>query len=101
MSKVLMSPQNPTGWKLEELLAAIRDDIEVKCSKIAWDTSPTAGRVLANNRFIMSVLGEAERAQRDSIAALAALAPDQGPTGTPRIGVGSDPAVVHTDRQTR
>lgn len=101
MTKVLMSPDNPTGWKLEDLLAAIRRELEVKCAKIAGDDRAVARHVLANNRSIMEKLRLAEALQRESVAALAAFAPDQGPTGTPRIGVGADPAAIHAERQTR
>lgn len=96
-----MSPSNPNGWKLEDLLQALRLEVQGKCLKIAADDRPVAKCVLGNNRAIMQLLAEAETLQRDSIASLDAFAPNQGPTGTPRIGEGSDPATVHTDRVTR
>lgn len=86
---VLMSAENPEGWKLEELLSTMRDELAAKNRRIVNDDSPTAQAVLQNNRMILQFLTGCENLQRDSIARLKALAPDPGPTGTPRIGVGS------------
>lgn len=84
---VLMSADNPNGHKLEDLLLKLRDELYRKNHRIKDDKSPTALTVLANNRRILSLLSVAEELQRDTIKALAALAPDQGPLGRPRIGV--------------
>lgn len=86
---VLMSPQNPTGWKLEDLLEAIREEVKGKCSKIEGDARPVARAVLRNNQQILGLLRQAEALQRDSYDRLSTMAPNQGPLGTPRIGVGS------------
>jgi len=86
---ILMSPQNPDGWKLEELLHAVRHEVHDKADKIAGDPRSVARHVLRNNQQIMGLLQQAEALQRDSYDVLNAMAPDQGPLGTPRIGVGS------------
>ncbi|QSY98644.1 hypothetical protein J2J97_31740 (plasmid) [Rhizobium bangladeshense] len=87
---ILMSAENPTGWKLEDLLAQLRDEIVAKTNKIRDDDRPVAQLVTQNNRTILQYLTAAENLQRDSIVALAAVAPDPGPTGRPRVGIGSD-----------
>lgn len=86
---VLMSPANPEGWKLEDLLERLRTEIREKSAKIASDPREVARLVYRNNQRILELLLEAERLQRESYAALDALAPNQGPLGIPRIGVGS------------
>ena len=86
---VLMSAENPEGWKLEELLSQMRDELMVKNRRIANDDSAVAQAVHQNNKMILQLLTGCENLQRDSLARLASLAPDPGPTGTPRIGVGS------------
>ena len=83
---ILMSAENTTGWKLEDLLAQISKEVAAKTSKIASDYSPVAMRVAANNHQIIKRLLECEQFQCDSIDALSAVAPDPGPNGTPRIG---------------
>lgn len=94
---VLMSPANPNGWKLEELAAQLRDEVKGKCLKILEDDRPVARSVLHNNQLILGklrqieeLLGGIEAAQRDSYAQLDAMAPNEGPLGTPRIGEGSN-----------
>lgn len=87
---VLMSPENPDGWKLEELLSQLQGEILTKCEKIAFDTRPVARQVLRNNQQIFGLLFQAEALQRDSYDKLDAMAPNEGPLGKPRIGTGSE-----------
>lgn len=89
MKPILMSPQNPDGHKLEELLSQVRLEVEGKCLKIAQDQRAIAQRVHGNNRRIIALLMEAESIQRESMAALDAFRPNEGPLGRPRIGEGS------------
>lgn len=89
MAKILMGPDNPHGWKLEDLLSAIAAEVAVKCTKIKDDARPVARQVLRNNQQIIGLLGQAEALQRDSYDKLDAFKPNDGPEGTPRIGVGS------------
>ena len=86
---VLMSADNPTGWKFEELVAQLRLELHAKNDRIAGDTSPTSKMVQANNLGIIDLLSVIEGRQRDTLARLDALRPDPGPGGTPRIGAGS------------
>lgn len=88
MSKapVLMSRDNPEGWKLEDLLSQLRDEIVAKNRNIANDDRPAAQAVHQNNKAILQLLAGCENLQRDSLSRLDALGPDQGPLGKPRIG---------------
>ena len=100
---VLMSPENPTGWKLEELLDRLVAEVEVKSAKIRADARAGATRespshkqlaawsVYANNAHIIMLLKSCADLQRRSMNLLDSLAPNQGPLGTPRIGAGSEP----------
>lgn len=91
-ASILMGPQNPTGWKLEELLPQIAREIEAKTLKIADDPRTVARLVAENNGMIVWHLEEAEALQRTSYVALDSMGPNEGPLGKPRIGVGSNPA---------
>lgn len=86
---ILMSAENPVGAKLEEHLRELVTEIEAKCRKIEADPRAQAQTVLHNNREIIAHLKQAVRHQEHSQRVLADMAPDQGPTGTPRIGKGS------------
>lgn len=82
---VLMSAEHPKGWKLEELLDQLRTELRAKNEKLANMDNAVGQIVRANNRHILRLLRECEDFQRNSMAALAQIGPDQGPTGTPRI----------------
>ena len=86
---ILMSNTNPEGWKLEELLDQLVGEVRHKTSKIEDDTREIAQAVVRNNDAIIAHLTEAAKAQRNSYEILAQLGPNEGPLGTPRIGVGS------------
>ncbi|MCJ2067794.1 hypothetical protein MKK75_03055 [Methylobacterium sp. J-030] len=86
---VLMSKDNPDGWKLELLLPQLCQELADKNARLAGDPSATAILVRANNVRILDLLLEAERLQRDTQARLTELGPDRGPSGRPRIGAGS------------
>ena len=92
VTPVLMSADNPDGWKFEELLAQLRLELHAKNDRIAGDPSPTSRMVQANNLGIIDLLSVIEGRQRDTLARLDALRPDQGPRGTPRLGAGAVPA---------
>ncbi|WP_267422687.1 hypothetical protein [Methylobacterium sp. GC_Met_2] len=85
-TKVVMSAGNPTGRKLEELLADIVQDLRIKNDALAGDTSPTSRAILLNNLGIIDCLALAGARQSDTLRRLDLLGPDQGPGGTPRIG---------------
>jgi len=86
MKQVLMSRTNTAGWKLEELAAQLREELKIKNENIADDESDTAKQVTGNNNLIISLLEQIERLQLLSIEACDAIGPNNGPTGTPRIG---------------
>lgn len=83
---LLMSRENPNGYKLEDLLREIRLEVEAKNAKLGGDDSAAAQRVRVNNGLIIAKLIGAEELQRDTMAVLEQIGPDQGPTGQPRIG---------------
>ena len=59
MTHFLISEENPEGHKLEGILAAIRKDILVRCTKIVDDRKPEARQVMDNNMKILNLLTEA------------------------------------------
>lgn len=83
---VLMSSENHNGWKLEDLLAQVKQEVSEKINKIIHDPSPQAQLVVRNNLAIVEHLGAAEALQRSSYIVLDAMKANEGPAGTPRIG---------------
>lgn len=83
---VLMSAENPNGWKLEDLLRQLYRELEAKTAKVMHDQSLRASVVRQNNYSILTYLRHAEICQLDTIRELAEIAPDPGPNGQPRIG---------------
>lgn len=83
---VLMSAENPSGWKLEELLARLQVEVQAKQERIVNDASEVAEQVRVNNQVILDCLGRAENLQRDSYKSLSQLGKDQASEGKPRIG---------------
>lgn len=87
---ILMSAENPEGWKLEDILAQLRHEVEQKTLKIMGDKSEAAAEVVTMNHRIMSCLSEAALCQNYNYRMLAAkVGPNEGPLGKPRIGEGS------------
>lgn len=82
---ILMSRENPTGFKLEELLYQLQQELQVKTDRIINDPCPASQQIVINNHVIIELLQSAEKVQRQSMAALDKIAPDQGPSGS-RIG---------------
>lgn len=87
---VLMSADNPNGWKLEDLAVQLVAEITKKNEKIETDHRRVAQTVAKNNRCIMELLGHIQLYQSISLKALNSIGPDEGPTGKPRIGAGSE-----------
>lgn len=83
---VLMSRENPSGWKLEELTEKLRGEIQAKSLNIAGDMSIEAQTVTNNNFQILGLLMQIEALQRQSFAVMSQIGPDKGPNGKPRIG---------------
>lgn len=85
MTKFLVSDENPEGFKLEEILRAVRKDILLRCQKIIDDPKAEAEQVISNNMEILNLLTEAIHRAEDSTAV---LTKSFGPPGdSPRIGV--------------
>ena len=95
-TKVLMSAGNPTGRKLEELLAEIAEDLRIKNDALEADPSPTARAVRINNLGILDCLALAGVRQLDTLRRLDLIGLDRGPGGTPRIGAGAGDMPVST-----
>lgn len=85
---VLMSRANPDGYKLEDLAVKLREEVHHKTINIDVDIdkSFTAQNIISNNGQIVGLLFQIESIQRQSLNLLNQIAPDQGPTGKPRIG---------------
>lgn len=88
MTHFLISEDNPDGHKLEGILAAIRKDILVRCTKIVDDQKIEAGQVLDNNMKILNLLTEAIRLAENSTHTLdKSFGPSRAGDGSaPRIG---------------
>ena len=86
MTHFLVSDENPKGYRLEDILKAIRKDILTRAQKIVDDPRPEATHVLNNNIKILELITEAIRLAEDSTQILQkAFGPGiQG--GPPRIG---------------
>jgi hypothetical protein len=88
MTRYLVSDENPTGRKLEDILIELRADVLTRCTKISHDLRPEALHVLANNVKVLEHLTEAiELAQDSSHLLNRAFGPSQADKGgPPRIG---------------
>lgn len=83
-----MTAENPTGWKLEDILGEIQKDVIRRCSKILDDPSPVAVPVRYNNIKILDHLTDCIKLAEDSSRLLNSLGPSQAAAGGgPRIGV--------------
>lgn len=84
--QILMTRENPEGFKLEELAEKLRTEIQAKTLNIAGDPSFAAQTVTNNNAQIIGLLFQIEAIQRQSFAVMAEIRADEGPSGEPRIG---------------
>ena len=86
MTQFLVTDENPSGYKLEDILTIIRRDIIVRATKIVDDDRVQARQVLENNIKILSLLTECIKTAEDSTHLLdKAFGPHKD--GEPRIGV--------------
>ena len=83
---VLMSRENPNGWKLESLTEKLREEINRKSLNIAGDQSVEAQLVTHNNFQIIGLLMQIEALQRESMVIMSQIGPDQG--GVHEAGAG-------------
>lgn len=94
---VLMSVDNPTGWKLEELLEQVRVELESKNIALknklynlpAGEVGQTKDIVMQcaerNNSDILELLTRAIVLQKNNMEQFDRLGADQGSTGKPRL----------------
>ncbi|MCG8361577.1 MAG: hypothetical protein MI920_38965 [Kiloniellales bacterium] len=86
MTQFLVTEENPSGFKLEDILSAIRKDMVLRATKIVDDDRPQAKTVLENNIRILGLLSECINIATDSTRLLdKAFGPHKD--GEPRIGV--------------
>jgi hypothetical protein len=88
MTHFLVSEENPSGRKLEDILLELRADILTRCTKISADHRSEALEVMNNNMAILQNLSEAIELAHDSTNLLdKAFGPSQAAMGgPPRIG---------------
>ena len=92
---ILLSRENPTGHKLEELLQQVITDVELKSESITTQFDGTSPQqclktdvmchVLENNHTVVKALRLALKAQIDTLEQLKRLGPGQGVTGKARL----------------
>ncbi|MGH6719274.1 MAG: histidine kinase [Alphaproteobacteria bacterium] len=87
MTRFLATDENPVGWKLEDILTVLQDDIVRRSHKIIEDHRPEARQVLHNNIEILGLLTRCIDLAKGSSRVLASLGPSRAPNGPPRIGV--------------
>jgi len=89
MTRFLVSDDNPTGYRLEDILTVLRADVLKRCTKIALDERPEAQHVIHNNMDVLVHLTRAIELAKDSTRTLdKAFGPSKAAEGgAPRIGV--------------
>ncbi len=85
MTHFLSSDVNPEGYKLEDILKGIRNDILYRATKIMDDDKPEAQHVLRNNMKILDYLSQSIALAEDSTNTLNRAFGNSTP-GSPRIG---------------
>ena len=66
MTHFLSTDKNPDGYKLEDILSIVLQDILARAGKIHGDKRPEALQVLANNMHILQKLTECIDLAEDS-----------------------------------
>ncbi len=82
---LLVTADHPDGWKLEDILTEIQNDIFRRSSKIIEDSRAEARKVLQNNVDILGLLTTCIEKAHESTGILNSLGPHED--GKPRIGV--------------
>lgn len=84
--QLLMSANNPNGWKLEEILQQIAGELEVKNEILKQAKRTKASlRISRNNESIIAELKQCVKCQLSTLEILDDIGPDQGPYGVKRI----------------
>ncbi len=88
MTKFLVSDDNKDGFRLEDILMAIRKDMLFRCEKVVDDHRPEALHVLDNNMKILGLLSDAIKLANNSTETLnRSFGPSKSADGgDPRIG---------------
>jgi len=87
VTRFLSTDDKPDGWRLEDILSEIQNDIVRRSSKIVEDSRPQARAVLNNNFQILNLLTEAIALATDSTRTLNSLGPSKASEGgPPRVG---------------
>ena len=86
MTHFLVTDENPDGYKLEDILTAIRNDSIRRATKIMDDRRPEARAVLNNNITILDLLAQSIELAEDSSRILDKSFGPHSNEG-PRIGV--------------
>ncbi len=85
MSHFLATDENPEGYKLEDILMLIRNDILARAVKISDDKRAEAQHVMRNNMKILNLLSDTIALAEDSTRVLdKSFGPRSGEK--PRIG---------------
>ena len=85
MTQFLISEDRPDGFKLEDILHAVRKDIIMRATKIFDDNRAEARKVLDNNIKILQLLSESISIAEESTRLLdRTFGPHED--GNPRIG---------------
>lgn len=89
MTRFLVSEENPSGRRLEDILMELRADVLTRCTKISGDTRPEALQVMSNNMKVLEHLTAAIELSQESTHLLdRAFGPSEAAKGgPPRIGV--------------
>lgn len=90
---LLMSRDNPDGWKLQELMAELQAEMKEKTDYLRGQLLEPQGKkksevmtdVLHNNLHIIRLMDQIKYLQQDSMRRLDTLGKNQGPRGTPRV----------------
>ena len=87
MTHFFPSSDRPQGWKLEELLTEIQNDVVRRSEKITDDARPQARAVLHNNIEILGLLTQCIQKAEASTKILDSMGrSESGRGGAPRIG---------------
>lgn len=82
----LVTEENPEGWKIEDILSTIQDDMFRRTQKIVGDHRDEAREVLNNNIEILGLLSQCIDKAKESTKTLdRSFGPHKA--GKPRIGV--------------
>ncbi len=86
MTHFLVTDENPSGHRLEDILMLIRKDILTRALKIADDRRPEATHVMKNNMRILDLISDAISLAEDSSRVLDKAFGNVAKGGPPRIG---------------